>query len=577
MMRIWKQNQTWKQNQAREQNQSWKRNGNIWYPAGLVLLLLLVLNHGLDVQAGAAATGDGWLKGRYLALSAVALIAAAGAGAAFFYKGWRLERIFFGIALVLGAMYLYVLPPLSAPDEVRHYISAYELSNRILGTAGKQENGLVLVREEDWFAEDPGGDYLFHTDEDGVLTVEEGGSSTAKVLGQVLTEETYQLIHEKGWSRREVPRAVPDEAASRQVPDRMAYSVHHPVATTPAAYLAPAIGIAAARLLNLNSLWLLYLGRLCNLLLYVSVTYLAMRRLPFGREVLFGVGLLPMTIHLSASFSYDALLMAGIFYFTAVSLHLAFAAGQVRVRDILLLSGIMAAVGPCKMVYAVFMGLCLLIPVKKFGGWKKWALSAACVLGAWALVMIFINGQTVASYAAGTGNYIDWAGEEGYSLSMLLHQPVKTLRLFLNTVIWQGETWHLTMIGAYLGNADPVLDVPYLLVMAFTGALILLALRKPGETLVLTGGRWLWVWALCLICTGALMLSMLLGWTPVSSRIINGVQGRYFLPFLPVLLMTVKNDSVVLTKDCSRTVLYLMVCMDLYVALRIFSTVSMRV
>lgn len=560
----------------RQMKQIQKLKKNFWYPTGVLLLIVLALNHGLDVQAGAAASGDGWLMGRYLVLAAVGLLAAAGAGAVLFYRDWTMERIFLCAALVLGALYLYVLPPLSAPDEIRHYISAYNLSNHFLGISAENADGLVPVREEDWFAEDSCRDYDFFVGGDGTLTVKEDGAGSAKVLGQVLTEETYRLIHEKGWSGREPQRAADALVQNRIAGNGMALSVHHPVVTTPLAYLAPAVGITAARLLNLNSLWVLYLGRLCNLLLYAAVTYLAMCRLPFGKEVLFGVGLLPMTIHLSASYSYDALLMAGIFYFTAVSLHLAFAAGQVRVGDIGLLAVIMAIAGPCKMVYAVFMGLCLLIPVKKFGGWKKWLLSAACVLGAWALVMAAINGRTVTSYATETVNYIDWADEAGYSLAMILHQPVRTVKLFFNTMVWQAETWHLTMIGAYLGNGDPVLDVPYLAVMLLTVSLILLALRKPGEQLILTGWRRFWIWALCLMCAGAVMLSMLLAWTPLSSRVISGVQGRYFLPFLPVFLMTLKNDFVVLTKDNDRTILYLMVCTNVYVVLRIFSTVCMR-
>ena len=121
------------------------------------------------------------------------------------------------------------------------------------------------------------------------------------------------------------------------------------------------------------------------------------------------------------------------------------------------------------MVYGVFMGLCLLIPVRKFGGWRNWLLSAGCVLGAWALVMVVINGQTVSTYVSPeTENYIVWAEETGYTLGTLLHQPYQTLRIFFNTIMWQAEQYHLTMIGAYLGNLDPVLDVPYVLVMAFT-------------------------------------------------------------------------------------------------------------
>ncbi len=161
-------------------------------------------------------------------------------------------------------------------------------------------------------------------------------------------------------------------------------------------------------------------------------------------------------------------------------------------------------------------------------------------------------------------------------MGTLLHQPYQTLRIFFNTIMWQAEQYHLTMIGAYLGNLDPVLDVPYVLVMAFTAGLLYLAFRKPGEVLVFTGGKRLWVWVLCLSCIGATMLSMLLAWTPQGSQVISGVQGRYFLPFLPVLLMSFKNDTLVLTRDGNRKVLYGMCCGAGYAALRIFAVVSMR-
>ncbi len=554
---------------------------NLWYPVGIFLLAALAANHMLDVQAGVIESGNRWLMGRYLLLAAVTLVTAVGAGAAFFHFKWRLERIFLCLTLVLGVLYLYVLPPLSAPDEVRHYISAYQLSNRFLGIHVDHADGLVPVRLEDWFIEDSCGDYQPYLRPDGVWAVDGDGADGAKVLGQTLTEETYRLIHEMGISGRKEPAQI-DSLYGKDVPDQntvssgLALSVHQPVVTTPFAYAAPSVGITLARLLHLNSLWLVYLGRLSNLILYAAVTYLAIRRLPLGKEVLFGVGLLPMTLHLAASFSYDALLLAGLFYFIAHCMYLAYEAERVRIADILILSVTMAIVGPCKMVYAVFMGLCLLIPVKKFGGWRNWLLSAACVLGAWGIFMILINSRTVTSYATETANYIDWAGEAGYSLTVLIHQPIHTLRLFFNTVVWQAELWHLTMIGAYLGNVDQVLDVPYLLVVFLTVSLILLSLRKPGESLHLAGWGRVWVWGLCLLCCSAILASMLLAWTPVSSPIICGVQGRYFLPFLPVFLMTLKNDSVVLTRNCDRTILYLMCCVNLYVVLRMFSIVSMR-
>ncbi len=554
-----------------------KKRDNNWL-IGIGILALLGWWHLGDVRAGALECGDTWLVGNYWML----LGAALGTGVLcgwLFWGGrlpgrkregggtWRPERIYPVAGLLLGLLYLLVLPPLSAPDEISHYISAYQLSSRMLGCPSNSRDGHVLVRARDWFLEDVNGDYI-RGQEDGYL-VKEGtkdGTGEAAVLGQPLVEKTYRVIHDTFRLGRE------DEGQQSY-----AVSSYPPVVTTPAAYVPQAAGICLARLLGLSGLWLVYLGRLGNLLFFVAVTWLAMRRLPFGREVLFGVALLPMTLHLSASFSYDVWIMAGIFWFTACCLNLAFAAEWVRATDVAVLGLVMALVGPCKMVYAVFMGLCLLIPVRKFGGWGRWGLSAAAVFGAWAAVMVLVNGQTVTMYVAPeTENYVGWAQETGYTLGMLLHQPGKCLKLFFNTAAWQAQQYHLTMIGAYLGNLDPVLDVPYILVVALTGCLLCLAFRKPGEQLVLTGGKRLWIWMLCFGCVTATMFSMLLAWTPVGSQVISGVQGRYFLPFLPVFLMSLKNDRIVLTGDGNRGILYAMCCVNVYVVLRIYSVVSMR-
>lgn len=573
----------------RQEKRKQETAGKRIYPAGLLLLALLAVPHFLDTRAGAIESGDAWLVRNYMILTGMVLLAVAAIGALLSGrlvlprkaggKAVRLETVFAAAVLLFGIGYLCVLPPLSAPDEVKHYISAYQLSNRMMGLPAPGEDGKVRVREEDWFAEDSTGEYQPYLAEGGALATDEDGADGAKVLGQTLTEETYRLIHEKGLSGWEEPLRVGDAAGSGTggaAGSGLALSNHQPVVTTPFGYLMPALGITLARLLGLNSLGLLYLGRLMNLLMYTVAAFLAMRRLPFGKEVLFGVGLLPMTIHLSASYSYDVLILAGIFYFTAHCLYLAYEAERVRPADVLILAAVMAVAGPCKMVYAVFMGLCLLIPVRKFGGWGRWALSAACVLGAWVLAMVLVNSQTIASYATETENYISWADEAGFSLTMLLHQPVKLFQMFYNTIIWQAEYWHLTMIGGYLGHVDVVLDVPYLVVILFTVCLLGLTFRKPGDTLILTGGKRIWIWVLCAACAGATMFSMLLAWTPVSSRIICGVQGRYFLPFLPILLLTWKNDIVVLTKNADRSILYLMCCANAYVLMRIFSIVSMR-
>lgn len=546
--------------------------------AGVAAVFVLGLWHGLDVRDGAAVTGNRWLYGWYGAAFVWGLLLLAGAGYLLLVRGkpverggkslshgpcgtaagfpWKLEQIFVVCSLGLGIMYLAILPPLSAPDEVSHYISAYQLSNRMLGKTAADAMGRVLIRAQDAYIEDM--EDVLADDGSGPK-----GEESAVILGQTVGQDTYAAIHRLGFTGR-----GPEGTVSSYQP-----AVH----TTWLAYVPQALGITLARVIGLGSLGLLYLGRLFNLMFYCAMGYLTMRRLPFGRELIFGIGLLPMMLHLSASMSYDVMIISMSGYFLAVCLDLAYEAKRVRLRDVAVLGAVMAVMGPCKMVYGVVAGLCLLIPVKKFGGRGKWLMSAAVVLGAFALSMVLVNLQTVALYTGVTDRYVIWAGEPGYSFAQLLHNPFHVLKLFYNTLALQGGQLLSGVIGGSLGNMDPVLNTPFVVMLGLAVLLVMLALRKPGESIRISRGQKAWIWFLCLLCLGALMFSMLLAWTPVSAASVQGVQGRYLLPLLPMFLLTLKNDKVVRTDCGDRVLLYWMACMNVYVILRIFGTVCLRV
>ena len=538
----------------------------LWIGCGIVLLILAAW-HFLDVRAGVLKTGDRWLYGWYAAVCVWAGLCASGLGYVIFIRDkWKIGQISAAASLSLGILFLFVLPPLSAPDEVSHYISAYQLSSHMMGQAANAEDGHVLIRVQDAFIED-----LYDVMEDdgsGYRHIEGGEGSgvsvdRAVVLGQELTEGTYRTIRERG--------------LKNAGGEGTAVSCQPPVRTTPLAYVPQALGITMARVMGLGGLGLLYMGRLFNLLFFTAMGYLTIRRMPFGKEVAAGVFLLPMTLHLASSFSYDVMIISLSSYFAAVCLHLAYKAEKVRVWDVVQLALVMGVMGPCKMVYGVIAGFCLLIPVRKFGGWGKWTASAAAVLGAFGAAMLLVNRQTVAMYTEASEGYITWAEEAGYTFAQLLHSPLLVLKMCYNTLMWQGEKLYSGMLGESLGNMDAVLNTPYVLILGLTAILLMLAFRKPGERLVMTMANRAWIWLLCFLCLGALMFSMLLAWTPVTSNVINGVQGRYLLPLLPIFLLTLKNNRVVRT-DCSdRPLLYVMAVMDLYVVLRIFSIVCLRV
>ena len=544
--------------------------------AGISCLAAAAAWHSLDVKTGIQATGASWQMGQYLLLSALVAAFAAVCGYFLLEKNipWSFPKLAVLMAGGLGVLYLFVLPPLSAPDEISHYVSAYRLSSQLTGQPQRDRYGRVLLRAQDAWVEDLDGDFIYEPDEDGNLQVTEESREQAVKLGETLDESAYELFHALGINGQ----YAPERTAEIQAQGAYVSSTYPPVTTTPIAYVPQAIGISAARLLGLNTLCLLYFGRLCNLLFFIGMLYLAVKRIPFGKEVLLGVALLPMTLHLAASFSYDVMILGCMFLLTAVCLDLAFEAEQVRIRDVVLLAVLAAVAGPCKMVYAPMLGLCLLVPVRKFGGARNWFASAFVVAGAWAVSMYLVNSQVITTYATATeaDSYVAWAEEAGFSMNLLIHNPVLLVRMFYQTLVWNAKDMHITMIGGWLGNLDQVLDVPYLVVWILTLCLIGLALKIPAEQIRMNLRQRISVGVLAAACAGLTMLSMLIAWTPLSSRVILGVQGRYFLPFLPVLLLALKNHTVVLTKDKNRSILYLMCCLNGYALVRLFSIVCIR-
>ena len=309
--------------------------------AGILCLAAAAAWHSLDVKTGIQATCASWQMGQYLLLSALVAALAAVCGYFLLEKNilWSFPKLAVLMAGGLGVLYLFVLPPLSAPDEISHYVSAYRLSSQLIGQPQRDRYGRVLLRAQDAWVEDLDGDFIYEPDEDGNLQVTEESHEQAVKLGETLDESTYELFHALGINGQYAPERI-DEI---QAQGAYVSSTYPPVTTTPLAYVPQAIGISAARLLGLNTVCLLYFGRLCNLLFFIGMLYLAVKRIPFGKEVLLGVALLPMTLHLAASFSYDVMILGCMFLLTAVCLDLAFEAEQVRIRDVVLLA-VLAAV-----------------------------------------------------------------------------------------------------------------------------------------------------------------------------------------------------------------------------------------
>ena len=435
-----------------------------------------------------------------------------------FLRRERLCLLSFSLLFGLGFLYSLVLMPLSAPDEVAHYVGVYELSNVLIGKPEpmRDEEGRLLIRAEDVFLDD---------------WPEDGDPDNATVIGMHLTRRSYEELFRRGiFSTGE---------------KGYHFTLQEPVHTSFFAYLFPALGFSLARVLRLGGFGLVFFGRLFNLLLFSILTTLAVRRLPFGKEVLFSVALFPMVLELAGSLSYDAFILGLSFYLTAAVTDLATREQGPGLSDFLEIGILAFLLSPCKMVYSLLFLGCFSVPVRKWKNIGSYFLMIFGIAFLIALSLLLMNFQELFRYlhpSGGAVNYADAAATgsaaETYNLIGTLKTPVIFLKILRNSFQIKGEEYLLTMVGHPLGHFDQGLGAPIFLVGLFYLIVLLQGIfTRRGERGLSLLQR------LCFLLTPALLVvtilaSMLSAYTPKGTDYVLGVQGRYFLPALPMLLLS---------------------------------------
>ena len=128
------------------------------------------------------------------------------------------------------------------------------------------------------------------------------------------------------------------------------------------------------------------------------------------------------------------------------------------------------------------------------------------------------------------------------------------LRLLINTLVQKGDFYVTSLLGKELGWFE--IPINLTIIAAFLVLLLLSSLKKQDEPQSIKLGGKLWMAFLCAGVFLIVELGMFTGWTPLGFSTIEGVQGRYFLPILPLLLLLVRNSNLTLQKSIDRPIMY---------------------
>ncbi len=432
-----------------------------------------------------------------------------------FIRRCRVEKVFLFTILCLGVIYNFILTPYMTPDEKYHIDMSYRHSNTLLGIDQIGESR-CLKRADDAEMEFTSEPSLtnYKNIYDGLFSLVQDG----------------QLVEAEATANTEAPMIL---------------------------YLPAVLGMTLARLLHLGTVPMLLIARWCSLLFFACMVYLGMKKLPFGKMTLFLLAILPMNLQQCTSFSYDAVITGTILLYSCYCIALAYNDEPVKPKDILVMGilGIVFIYGKSG-IYLPMCLLALLIPAKKFGGRR---IQGICMAGLFILpVLSFLNKNTVAvNYIATTTEATATVGSStpaGYTIGYFLQQPLELVRILANTVSDKTAFYLESLAGQKMGWVE--IEISQVIPMLFLLLLILSIIKTREEPFYVKSWHKWWIAFVCLACTGIILAGMLLTWTPKDYISIEGVQGRYFIPFMLALSLAGRNSCLMYEKPIDRGLMY---------------------
>lgn len=416
-----------------------------------------------------------------------------------------IEQIFTIAVMIIGMIYMFVLPPFTVPDEIAHFVTTYSYSSELLGENALNSEGEVTVPSEAMWG----------------------------VEKNTVSKSLY-ISFMKGVLARE------DLHTNQNLATRP------PLEQNAGCYLPQIIGVTIARIFGMNAFQILFVGRFFALVAYCFLMFWALRLIPFGKITLFIIGILPMTIQQVVSFNYDSLLFGICFFLISYLFYLIYVKDEIIWYDCAVLVFLGGLIAVIKFIYLPLMGLALFIPKEKFGGIKKksiWGIIVVTTVGMESLLTKWAAIHSMANTATETAGHVGVK----MSLAYCMENPGEIIIIFYRTIERQLSGFLSQMLASPLGWLD--IDMPSIIVISFIIIILLSILRKEDEQQFKIKTIRSFSILISVVILVLVMIALLLGWTTEGENQISGIQGRYFLPILPLIVIILQNQTIMLKKN----------------------------
>jgi uncharacterized membrane protein len=293
--------------------------------------------------------------------------------------------------------------------------------------------------------------------------------------------------------------------------------------------------MALARISGFPALGAFYAGRLLNALAALGLLVAALRITPFGRYVILAVAALPTTAYQAASLSPDATINAGAFLALALTLRVGRRAANGS--SAIALPAVSVLLGLAKGVYVPVVVAGLRWPFERRNAGLILASAAIAVIAFVGWMKLAGGAQAAYIVSRKTGLLVQTAPLAS-QLAVILNNPVGFSRILLGSITERAPVYALQVVGRFGWNAIllPVFAYPLALLM-------LCSALWSGDAQHIPAARRLWWLALAVAGELLIEIALFLTGTPFGADYVQGVQGRYFLPLLPLAGLALLSGS----------------------------------
>ena len=406
----------------------------------------------------------------------------------------KYENIFLVLLIPLSMLYGAFVLYGNVPDEIAHYNRANQIAN------------LEIIKTDDSYLPD--------------------------ILSERKTSYFGIVESYKNRIEKEEPSITPNTGANYY---------------NPILYLHSSIAIKITNIFDIPVVYGFYIVRVVNLILFVILGYISLKIIPIGKFLLLVYMSNPMVLQQAASVSADCIINSTIILFISYVLYLKDKAEPLNKKNILILLILSCYVLVGKYAYAPMLLLLLLLKnqIKQMSKNKKLIL----YIGLIAVLLYFVIGFILMKYVPSSleienTKFVDefeFIGDNKSHLAQIISNPLQYIYVIYNTILSSTTFYLYSFLGGFPGSLEfqitPYISSIYLMILIIT------VLSEKHNNLISKKDKYLFG-VILFIVINAIFFAFYDALTQLNGLNIGGIQGRYYIPVvILLLLMLIKNKS----------------------------------